>query len=256
MRAAGWDTLQGQEWAGVRYGAGPEKGARGATPQPRCCSQCPLPAGDAWPHLAEAEVPLGHHFLKRAVGRGRPLSPSLRRGEEQGEEQEGARGGHGAAEPRAGKRRGRARPGGHGVTAHEVKGHRAGLGLRGASLRAAGGGGGGSVPHGAAGRGDAALTAHTRRLRPRGLGDPGPRSDGRGLNTGGAVRPRGAGLGPEGRGDRERSRRIRLAVPGVESGAAGGRAPPPRGRPERLLEPGRKCGAVKPEVRGGEAGAG
>lgn len=131
----GWGTLWGRTGKGS---------TRGHTAAPVLL---PVPPARG-PHLAEAEVPLGHHFLKRVVGRGRPLSPSLRRGEEQGEEQEGARGGHGAAEPRAGKRRGRARPGGHGVTAHEVKGHRAGLGLRGASLRAAGGGGGAQCPTG------------------------------------------------------------------------------------------------------------
>lgn len=142
----GWGTLWGRTGKGS---------TRGHTAAPVLLPQCPLPAGDAWPHLAEAEVPLGHHFLKRAVGRGRPLSPSLRRGEEQGEEQEGARGGHGAAEPRAGKRRGRARPGGHGVTAHEVKGHRAG-GRAGAAwglpASSRGGVGGLSAPRGGGAR--------------------------------------------------------------------------------------------------------
>ncbi|XP_072208911.1 F-box/WD repeat-containing protein 5 isoform X2 [Excalfactoria chinensis] len=72
-------------------------------------------------------------------------------------------------------------------------------------------------------------------------------------DTGSALRPRGAGLVAEGRGGRERSLCVRLVVPEARSGAAGGRAEPQRRRPER---PKRKCGAAKPEVRGGEAGAG
>lgn len=249
MWAARRDMLRGQAWAGGVLWGRIRKGSSGGHTAAPALLPVPLPAGDAWPHLIEAEVPLGHHFLKRVAGRGRPLSPSLQRGEEQGEEQEGAWGGHGAAEPRAGKRRGRAQPGGHGVTAHGVRGTEpgAGLGLRGPPLRAAGAGWwrwGLSGPRGAAGSSDSTtpagreLTAWETRTH----------------EAAGGARTTGARSDRTGRGDRERWR-CSLCPEQRASPQAEGQNHREGGL-ERPVEPERKCRAGRPEVWGREAGSG